>query len=148
MGIRNYVFTGAFSGVLLIGTEGWAIRSGDPVAWLAGVAGMASGAVIAILASPKKQEMQKFPEYAKLGYGFLTGYVVSKADRLFDYLMGNSSSAHPAPILDLTVQIRLLVGVSCFLLGLILIFAVRSRSIQALPTRQDEGTGVTKAFLK
>ena len=127
---HNYIFTGLFSGLPLFGTLLWAVisggRSGDQIRWLAGMAGMAAGAVIAILASPKKPESDEFPEYARIASGFVTGFLVSKADRLFDYLAADPSSGRTSPILDPSVQIRLLVGISCFLLSLILIFAVRS----------------------
>jgi hypothetical protein len=139
---HNYIFTELFSGLPLFGIVLWAVisglRSGDQIRWLAGMTGMGAGAVIAILASPKKPEYDKFPEYARIASGFVTGFLVSKADRLFDYLAADPSSGRTSPILDPSVQIRLLVGISCFLLSLILIFAVRSRSIQKEQTQDKK----------
>ena len=55
-----------------------------------GVLGGALGWVLGILSSPyDKQERNQFSEYAKIVYGFLTGYLVSKADRLFELALAD-----------------------------------------------------------
>ena len=53
-----------------------------------GIAGAAFGWIIGILMSPYDNEEKKFSELAKIGYGFLTGYAVSKVDPFINKLVG------------------------------------------------------------
>jgi hypothetical protein len=59
-----------------------------PVLILCGISGAAFGWVIGILISPYNNEVKRFSELAKVGYGFLTGYVVSKLDPLINKIVG------------------------------------------------------------
>lgn len=59
-----------------------------PVLILAGIAGAALGWIVGILMSPYNHEQKMFSEVAKIGYGFLTGYVLSKVDPLINKLVG------------------------------------------------------------
>ena len=54
---------------------------------LTGIAGASLGWIIGILMSPYRHELSKFTELAKIAYGFLTGYILSKVDPLIAKLV-------------------------------------------------------------
>ena len=93
----------------------------DWLAFLSALLGFGSGMVVGVLVSPEKPgEHEEFTQYAKIGSGFLTGYVVSKVDRLFE-----AAVATPQSLLSPVFQTRLLSGLSCFCLALVVTFMGR-----------------------
>ncbi|MGA3023222.1 MAG: hypothetical protein ABSF98_00495 [Bryobacteraceae bacterium] len=90
----------------------------DGLAWLSAVLGAAGGWVIGTFISPYgKEEGQQFGGFAKVVSAFFTGFVVNKVDRLSDL---------PATLLsDERFIRRVMVGLSCFLIAMILVFIAR-----------------------
>src|SRR5690242_4878181 len=81
--------------LLLCAILGWNISpdgAGRPVTLLVELAGMACGAFLGFLASPKAPgEQAAFLTVAKAISAFLSGYALSKIDRLIDTLLqGNT----------------------------------------------------------
>ena len=56
----------------------------DSLAWLSAALGLAAGWAAGILFAPYQSEQDRFREYIKLFSAFITGYLISKVDRLFE----------------------------------------------------------------
>lgn len=59
-------------------------RLWELMALLSSALGLAAGWAIGILLAPYQSERDRFREYVKVASAFITGYGVSKLDRLFD----------------------------------------------------------------
>ena len=90
----------------------------DDIAWLSAALGAASGWVVGTFISPYgRDEGEQFGNFGKLASAFLTGFLLTKVDRLFDLTF---------PLLsDERFIRRLMVGMSCFLVAMIIVFIAR-----------------------
>jgi hypothetical protein len=100
----------------------------DYQAWLSGMLGAGVGWVIGVLVSPYQEEERQFGAYAKVGSGFLTGFAVSKVDRIFDLMVGDPGK--PGSLLDPIVQARLLIAFTCFFLSMMITLMGRRYAIE------------------
>lgn len=94
----------------------------DSLAWLSTALGLAAGWAAGILLSPYQSEHDRFIEYAKLTSIFLTGYVVSKVDRLFELWI---DPAHGPLILNSLFAHRILSAITGFLLAVVVTYVGR-----------------------
>lgn len=108
--VGSFVFAVLISGILVCVL----IHLRDLLAWLFSAFGLASGWAVGILASPYQSEQQRFKEYAKLAAAFVTGWAVTKIDRLFE--LSFDLTRGPL-ILNPVVGSRVLLGFSCFFLA-------------------------------
>jgi hypothetical protein len=76
----SLVFAVLIAGILLCVL----VHLRDSLAWLSTALGLAAGWATGVLLAPYESERDRFKEYAKVVSGFITGYAVSKLDRLFD----------------------------------------------------------------
>ena len=74
---------------------------------------MAAGWAAGVLLAPYQSEQDRFREYIKLVSAFITGYVVSKIDRLFELWF---DPARGLLILNRVIAHRVLVCITGFLL--------------------------------
>lgn len=90
--------------------------------YLIGLLGAAVGAVAGVLVSPYVGEEGQFAAYAQLVAGFLSGYVVSKFDRIFEIIVspGKDSVLLTAPFL-----FRFGYCLTAALVTMLLVFAYR-----------------------
>jgi hypothetical protein len=94
----------------------------DSLAWLSAASGLASGWAIGILLSPYQSEKDRFKEYLRLSAAFLTGYIVSKADRIFELLIDPSRGPL---LLQPIVAHRILLFATALLLGTVITYVFR-----------------------
>jgi hypothetical protein len=85
----------------------------DSMAWLSSACGLAAGWAAGILLAPYQSEQDRFREYVKVASAFITGYGVSKLDRLFELWV---DPAHGLLILSQAFAHRVLICVTSFLL--------------------------------
>jgi hypothetical protein len=85
----------------------------------AGIVGTAIGWIVGIIISPYNNEEKRFSELAKVVYGFLTGYVVSKVDPLLNKLLRKDE-------IDTTSLIVIAYFVSSLVLSIALTYITRS----------------------
>ncbi len=76
----SYVFGVIIAAILL--RIVWVLK--DSLAWLSLALGLAGGWAAGILLAPYQSEQLRFREYVKIASAFITGYGVSKLDRLFE----------------------------------------------------------------
>lgn len=107
---------GSFMFAFLIGAILLCVLCGlkDSLAWLSLALGLAAGWGAGILLAPYQSEQDRFREYIKLVSAFVTGYVVSKVDRLFELWF---DPARGLLILNPVFAHRVLVCISSFLLA-------------------------------
>jgi hypothetical protein len=94
----------------------------DSLAWLLVACGLAIGWAAGILLSPYQSETQRFKEYLRLSAAFLTGYAVSKADRVFELLI---DPAHGLLLLQPIIAARTIVAINSFFLAMVLTYVSR-----------------------
>jgi hypothetical protein len=85
---------------------GWHISRNDgekPVTLLVELAGMAGGAFLGFLASPKAGEQAAFQIFAKAISAFLSGYALSKIDHLIDTLLQSGTYKDPVVVARLLI---------------------------------------------
>lgn len=98
------------------------IQLRDTLAWLSTALGLTAGWAAGILLAPYQSEDARFREYAKLISVFLTGYVVSKIDRLFELWF---DPEHGPLLLRPLVAHRILLGITSFLLAAVWTYVAR-----------------------
>lgn len=98
------------------------ISRNDSFAWLAASLGLAAGWGAGILLGPYQSEQQRFKEYAKVISAFLSGYLVSKLDRLFE-LWFNTEYGPLA--LRPNFAFRMMAGITAFLLAAVSTYVAR-----------------------
>jgi hypothetical protein len=86
----------------------------DLLALLGAALGLASGWAAGILLAPYQSEQDRFREYVKVASAFITGYGVSKLDRLFELWTDPSRGSL---ILTRAFAVRALVCITSFLLA-------------------------------
>jgi hypothetical protein len=114
----SFIFA-ALIGVILVSVL---VVLKDSLAWLSGALGLAAGWGTGILLAPYQSEQDRFREYAKLVSGFITGYVVSKMDRLFELWF---DPARGLLILNQIFAHRALIGITSFLLATVSTYVAR-----------------------
>lgn len=121
---KNLKWIGSLASALLIACImlGVLIRLGDTLAWLSTALGLTAGWAAGILLAPYQSEDARFREYAKLISVFLTGYAVSKIDRLIELWF---DPEHGPLLLRSLVAHRMLLGVTSFLLAAVWTYVAR-----------------------
>lgn len=94
----------------------------DLLAWLATSLGLAAGWGTGILLAPYQSEQQRFKDYAKIIAGFLSGYLVSKLDRLFE--MWFNTEYGPLALRP-SFAFRMMAGITGFLLAAVSTYVAR-----------------------
>jgi hypothetical protein len=119
--------------LVICGILGWLIsqKAEKPVTLLVQLAGMACGAFLGFLASPKAPgEQAAFLTFAKAISAFLSGYALSKINNLVDTLFQGDIYK------DRLVVARLLI----FIIGMIISFMIaysHRAYVQQIPERDD-----------
>jgi hypothetical protein len=110
---------GAFIFVVLL----WVlVRLHDTTEWLACVLGLSMGWPVGILLSPYQTEQTIFKEYGRVVAAFVTGFLVSKADRVFEvWIERNRGHA----LFDEQLASRWMVGLTSFMLAMVVTYVVR-----------------------
>jgi hypothetical protein len=94
----------------------------DLLALLSSALGLASGWAAGILLAPYQSEQDRFREYVKVASAFITGYGVSKLDRLFELWTDPSRGSL---ILTRAFAVRVLVCITSFLLAAVTTYVSR-----------------------
>jgi len=94
----------------------------DYLAWLSLALGLAVGWAAGILLAPYQSEQDRFREYVKVASAFITGYGVSKLDRLFELWV---DPARGSLILSQTFAYRALICVTAFFLAAVSTYVSR-----------------------
>ena len=94
----------------------------DSLAWLSMAFGLVAGWAVGVLLAPYQSEQDRFKTYAKIGAAFITGYVVSKTDRVFDLYL---DPARGPLILESLVAHRVMAGTTAFLLAMVTTYVGR-----------------------
>ena len=113
----------------------------DSMSWLSSVLGLCVGFAAGILLAPYPGEEGPFKEYAKIASGFLTGFLVSKIDQVFNLVMDEKRG--PLILNELFVR-RLMVGVCGSLIAMIGAFLARRYFNEPLVPNHKE-TGIVEA---
>lgn len=121
---KQIKLVGSFIFALLVGAILlWVlIARKDSLAWLATSLGLAAGWGTGILLAPYQSEQLRFKEYAKVLSAFLSGYLVSKLDRLFE-LWFNTEYGPLA--LRPNFAFRMMAGITGFLLAAVSTYVAR-----------------------
>jgi hypothetical protein len=106
------------AGILL----GVLIHLGDSLAWLSTALGLTAGWAVGLLLAPYESEEKRFREYAKLVSVFITGYLVSKVDRLIELWF---DPEHGPILLRPLVVDRILLCITSFLLAAVWTYVAR-----------------------
>ncbi len=114
----TFILAGIVGVMLLIVL--WHLR--DYMALLCSALGLAAGWAMGILLAPYQSEQDRFREYVKVASVFITGYGVSKLDRLFELW---TDPAHGSLILTQTFSYRALVCITSFLLPAVTTYVSR-----------------------
>jgi hypothetical protein len=109
----------------------------DSLSWMSSVLGLCVGFTTGLLSAPFKDEEGIFREYAKIASGFLTGFLVSKVDQVFNLVMDEKRG--PLILNELFVR-RLMVGVCGFFIAMIGVFLARRYFNEPLAPSQSPGT--------
>jgi hypothetical protein len=114
----SYVF-GVIVALILLRTA-WILN--DSLAWLSLALGLAAGWAAGILLAPYQSERDRFREYVKIASAFITGYGVSKLDRLFELWLDPNRGL---VILSQAFAHRVLICVTSFLLAAVCTYISR-----------------------
>lgn len=98
------------------------VHLGDSLAWLSSALGLAAGWAVGILLAPYQSEHERFREYLKLVSVFITGYLVSKIDRLVELWF---DPEHGPLLLRSLVVHRILLCLTSFLVAAISTYVIR-----------------------
>jgi len=104
----------------------------DPYSVLACVPGALVGWLIGVLLSPYEEERALFSGYAKSAAAFVTGFLVSKLDRIFELFMTSKTTSEVAPILNEGVWRPFIFGISSLILVLIYTYTCRHYGQRAI----------------
>jgi hypothetical protein len=94
----------------------------DSMAWLSAVLGLCVGFTTGILTAPYPGEEGMFKEYSKIASGFLTGFLVSKVDQVFNLVMDEKRG--PLILNEFFVR-RLMIGICGFMIAMTGAFLAR-----------------------
>jgi hypothetical protein len=121
---KNLKWAGSLVSALLIAgiLLGVLIHLRDSLAWLSTALGLTAGWAAGLLLAPYESEQERFREYAKLVSVFLTGYLVSKIDRLVELWFDPD---HGPMLLRPLVAHRLLLCITSFLLAAVWTYVAR-----------------------
>jgi hypothetical protein len=111
----------------------------DSLAWLTFALGLAAGWAAGLLLAPYQSEQVRFREYAKLVSVFITGYAVSKVDRLFELWF---DPAHGPLLLNSIIAHRMLICITSFLLAAVTTYVVRKYFSWGPDSEQPPKSGV------
>lgn len=114
----SYVF-GVIIALILLRIV-WVLK--DSLAWLSLALGLAAGWAAGILVAPYQSEQVRFREYVKIASAFITGYGVSKLDRLFELWL---DPARGLVILSQAFAHRVLICITSFLLAAVSTYVSR-----------------------
>ncbi|HWY23264.1 MAG TPA: hypothetical protein VNX26_18700 [Candidatus Acidoferrum sp.] len=121
---KNLKLAGSFVFAVIVGLMLSVVlwHAWDLLALLSSALGLASGWAAGILLAPYQSEQDRFREYVKLASAFITGYGVSKLDRLFELWTDPSRGSL---ILTRTFAVRVLVCITSFLLAAVTTYVSR-----------------------
>jgi hypothetical protein len=121
---KNLKWAGSLVSALLIAgiLLGVLIHLKDSLAWLSTALGLTAGWAAGLLLAPYESEQERFREYAKLVSVFITGYLVSKIDRLIELWF---NPEHGPILLRPLVVHRLLLCITSFLLAAVWTYVAR-----------------------
>ncbi len=121
---KNLKWAGSLVSTLLIASIllGVLIHLGDSLAWLSTALGLTAGWAAGLLLAPYESEKERFREYAKLISVFITGYLVSKVDRLIELWF---DPEHGPILLRPLVAHRILLCITSFLLAAVWTYVAR-----------------------
>jgi FtsH-binding integral membrane protein len=94
----------------------------DASAWLCSAFGLATGWAAGFLLAPYQSEQQRFKEYVKFISVFISGYLVSKLDRLFDLWF---DPEHGPLLLRSIVAQRMLICATSFVMAAVTTYVAR-----------------------
>lgn len=114
----SYVF-GVIVALILLRIA-WVLK--DSLAWLSLALGLAAGWAAGILLAPYQSEQDRFREYVKIASAFITGYGVSKLDRLFELWLDPNRGL---VILSQAFAHRVLICITSFLLAAVCTYVSR-----------------------
>jgi energy-coupling factor transporter transmembrane protein EcfT len=114
----SFVFAVIIALILLIIV--WILK--DSLAWLSLALGLAGGWAAGVLLAPYQSEQDRFREYVKVASAFITGYGVSKLDRLFELWL---DPARGLVILSQPFAHRVLICITSFLLAAVSTYVSR-----------------------
>ena len=120
---RNIKIAGSFLfAVIVAGILVYVLKAtNDRLAWLSCALGLSIGWGAGILATPYQSEKSVFKEYSRLLAAFVTGFIVSKADRIFE-LWIDRSKEHG---FEEQPWSRLMIGLAAFVLALVTTYVAR-----------------------
>jgi hypothetical protein len=107
----------------------------DSMSWLSSVLGLCVGFATGILSAPYGGEERRFKEYSRIASGFLTGFLVSKVDQVFNLAMEEKRG--PLILNEVFVR-RLMIGVCSFFFAMIGVFLARRYFNQPLIPDESE----------
>lgn len=116
--VGSYIFAGIIVVMLTI----ILCRLWDLLALLCSALGLAGGWATGILLAPYQSEQDRFREYVKVASAFITGYGVSKLDRLFDLW---TDPVRGSLILTQIFAYRVLLCITSFLLAAVTTYVSR-----------------------
>lgn len=93
----------------------------DRLAWVSCALGLSIGWGIGILTAPYQSEQTVFKEYSRILAAFVTGFLVSKADRIFELWIDKSKAAG----FEEQLWMRLMVGLTGFVLAVVTTYVAR-----------------------
>jgi hypothetical protein len=94
----------------------------DTLSWLSSAFGLAAGWAAGFLLAPYESEQQRFREYIKFISAFVSGYLVSKIDRLFDLWF---DPEHGPLLLHSMVAHRMLICATSFVMAAVTTYVAR-----------------------
>lgn len=110
--VFSFIFAGLVSAILICVL----FCLHDGLAWLCMALGFAAGWASGILLSPYESEQARFKDFTKLVSAFVTGYLVSKLDRLFEVWLDPTRGSI---MLNEVFAYRALICITSFLLAAI-----------------------------
>jgi hypothetical protein len=116
---------GSSLAVLLIAiiTVAWLLLKWcDDLAVMAALFGALAGWSIGTLASPYESEERRFKDFSKIIAAFLTGFLLSKVDRVFEIA---TDEKHRAMLFDVAIVRRIVISMTCFILAMMVVYISR-----------------------
>lgn len=116
--VFSFSFAIVIGAILLVAL----FKLGDAMAWTTSALGLAAGWATGILAAPYQSEQARFKRIGTAVAGFISGYAVSKVDRLFELW---TDPARGPLILEPTFAQRTVLFLTSFLLAAIVTYIGR-----------------------
>jgi hypothetical protein len=131
----KFVWSCCFAGAILLAVVAFLVKWWDDLAALSALLGGVGGWVLGTLASPYgKKDQERFGAVGKAASAFLSGFLLSKFDRIFNLAV--PEGGHPQFLFDEKLIRRLLVGLICLVVSTMIVFISR----QYYPIDLDDGT--------